>query len=295
MIKIASQLLDNISEFAKNNKGLTAGILAGGGLGLLGGAMTPTESEDPDEDAATRAKRRIGQAALLGSLGAAGAGALGYGLETVGNPIEEGGGLSFNKDLSFYTPAAAGVGAGIGGTLLDRKAQEAEALSALKVLKLAENDHVADSDTLKAILPDVEKGKLPAKELLKGLSSAPKLRARMEELINAGKTGYKNLDELLEAAGISTTDAGQKLTAENLKAKFPGMTVENLKSIFSKNPQGERQIIENLKNLIAASPTAKLNAKGQFGRIGRFLKRNKRMAGLGALGAALTGYLANKD
>ena len=113
MIKIASQLLDNISEFAKNNKGLTAGILAGGGLGLLGGALTPTESEDPDEDAATRAKRRIGQAALLGSIGAAGAGALGYGLETVGNPIEEGGGLSFNKDLSLYTPAAAGVGAGI--------------------------------------------------------------------------------------------------------------------------------------------------------------------------------------
>ena len=295
MIKIASQLLDNISEFAKNNKGLTAGILAGGGLGLLGGALTPTESEDPDEDAATRAKRRIGQAALLGSIGAAGAGALGYGLETVGNPIEEGGRLSFNKDLSLYTPAAAGVGAGIGGALLDRKAQEAEALSALKVLKLAENDYVASSDKLNAILPDVEKGKLPAKELLKGMSSASNLRARMEELINAGKTGYKSLDELLEAAGISTTDAGQKLTAKNLKAKFPGMTVENLKNIFSKNPQGERQILENLKNLVAASPTDKLNAKGQFDRAWRFLKRNKRTAGLGALGAALTGYWANKD
>ena len=293
LIKIASQLLDNISEFAKNNKGLTAGILAGGGLGLLGGALTPTESEDPDEDAATRAKRRIGQAALLGSIGAAGAGALGYGLETVGNPIEEGGGLSFNKNLSFYTPAAAGVGAGIGGALLDNRAQEAEALSALKVLKLAENDYVASDDKLKAILPDVEKGKLPARDLLKGLSSAPNLRARMEELIN--KTGYKSLDELLEAVGISTTDAGQKLTAKNLKGKFPGMTVENLKNIFSKNPQGERQIIENLKNLVAASPTDKLNAKGQFDRLWRFLKRNKRAAGLGALGAALTGYLANKD
>lgn len=295
MIKIASQLLDNISEFAKNNKGLTAGILAGGGLGILGGALTPTESEDPDEDAATRAKRRIGQAALLGSLGAAGAGALGYGLETVGNPIEEGGGLSFNKSLSLYTPAAAGVGAGIGGALLDRKAQEAEALSALKVLKLAENDYVASADKLRARLPDVEKGKLPARDMLKGLSSAPDVRARMEELINAGKTGYKSLDELLEAVGISTTDAGQKLTAKNLKGKFPGMTVENLKNIFSKNPQGERQILENLKNLVVASPTSKLNAKGQFDRIGRFLARNKRMAGLGALGAALTGYLANKD
>lgn len=293
LIKIASQLLDNISEFAKNNKGLTAGILAGGGLGLLGGALTPTESEDPDEDAATRAKRRIGQAALLGSIGAAGAGALGYGLETVGNPIEEGGGLSFNKNLSFYTPAAAGVGAGIGGALLDNRAQEAEALSALKVLKLAENDYVASDDKLKAILPDVEKGKLPARDLLKGLSSAPNLRARMEELIN--KTGYKSLDELLEAVGISTTDAGQKLTAKNLKGKLPGMTMENLKNIFSKNPQGERQIIENLKNMVAASPTSKLNAKGQLDRIWRFLKRNKRAAGLGALGAALTGYWANKD
>jgi hypothetical protein len=295
MTKIASQLLDNISEFAKNNKGLTAGILAGGGLGLLGGAMTPTESEDPDEDAATRAKRRIGQAALLGSIGAAGAGALGYGLETVGNPIEEGGGLSFNKSLSLYTPAAAGVGAGIGGALLDNRAQEAEAQRALKVLKLAENDYVDGVGNLKAILPDVEKSKLTARDLLKGLSSAPDLRTRAEELISNGKTGYKSLDEILEAAGLSSTDAGQKLTAENLKGKFPGMTVENLKNIFSKNPQGERQILENLKNLVAASPTAKLDAKGQFDRAWRFLKRNKRMAGLGALGAALTGYLANKD
>lgn len=295
MIKIASQLLDNISEFAKNNKGLTAGILAGGGLGLLGGALTPTESEDPDEDAATRAKRRIGQAALLGSIGAAGAGALGYGLETVGTPIDEDGGLSFNKSLSLYTPAAAGVGAGIGGALLDNRAQESEALRALKVLKMAENDYVASADNLKAILPDVEKSKLTARDLLKGLSSAPDLRTRAEELINKGKTGYKSLDELLEAAGISSTDAGQKLTAENLKGKFPGMTMENLKNIFSKNPQGERQIIENLKNLVAESPTAKLNAKGQVDRIWRFLKRNKRAAGLGALGAALTGYLANKD
>lgn len=295
MIKIASQLLDNISEFAKNNKGLTAGILAGGGLGLLGGAMTPTESEDPDEDAATRAKRRIGQAALLGSIGAAGAGALGYGLETVGNPIEEGGGLSFNKGLSLYTPAAAGVGAGIGGAVWDRKAQEAEALSALKALKMAENDYVASDGKLNAILPDVEKSKLPARDLLKVLSSSPDPRTRAEELINAGKTGYKSLDELLEAAGISSTDAGQKLTAENLKAKFPGMTTENLKNIFSKNPQGERQILENLKNLVATSPTAKLDAKGQLDRAWRFLKRNKRMAGLGALGAALTGYWANKD
>lgn len=295
MKKIASQLLDNISEFAKNNKGLTAGILAGGGLGLLGGAMTPTESEDPNEDAATRAKRRIGQAALLGSIGAAGAGALGYGLETVGNPIEEGSGLSFNKNLSLYTPAVAGVGSGIGGALLDNRAQEAEALRALKVLKMAENDYVESADNLKAILPDVEKSKLTARDLLKGLSSAPDLRTRAEELISKGKTGYKSLDELLEAAGISSTDAGQKLTAENLKAKFPGMTVENLKNIFSKNPQGERQIIENLKNLVAASPTDKLNAKGQFDRAWRFLKRNKRTAGLGALGAALTGYWANKD
>lgn len=370
MIKIASQLLDNISEFAKNNKGLTAGILAGGGLGLLGGALTPTESEDPDEDAATRAKRRIGQAALLGSIGAAGAGALGYGLETVGNPIEEGGGLSFNKGLSLYTPAAAGVGAGIGGALLDNRAQEAEAMSALKALKLAETDLVdktnteiagklksdlagmkglvnvikaknnqdtqerlinagkdsaikarakaeqkaidagtdralgmsianterdADAKKLRALLPDVEKGKLPAKELLKGLSLSPDSRARMEELINNGKTGYKSLNDLLEAVGISSTDAGQKLTSENLKGKFSGMTRKNLKNIFSKNPQGERQILSNLANLIKPDKDAKLGVDGQLDRIWRFLKRNKRAAGLGALGAALTGYLANKD
>lgn len=370
LIKIASQLLDNISEFAKNNKGLTAGILAGGGLGLLGGALTPTESEDPDEDAATRAKRRIGQAALLGSLGAAGAGALGYGLETVGNPIEEGGGLSFNKGLSLYTPAAAGVGAGVGGAILDNRAQEAEALSALKALKLAETELVnktnagvegqlkrdladmkglanvvkaknnqdtqerlinawkdsdlkarikaeqkaidagtdralgislanAESDAaakkLVALLPDVEKGKIPAKELLKGLSSAPDLRARIEELINNDKAGYKSLDDLLEAVGISTTDAGQKLTSENLKGKFPGMTRKNLKNIFAKNPQGERQIFSNLVNLIKPDKDAKLSAGGQLDRVWRFLKRNKRAAGLGALGAALTGYLTNKD
>lgn len=369
MIKIASQLLDNISEFAKNNKGLTAGILAGGGLGLLGGALTPTESEDPDEDAATRAKRRIGQAALLGSLGAAGAGALGYGLETVGNPIEEGGGLSFNEGLSFYTPAAAGVGAGIGGAVLDNRAQEAEALSALKALKLAETDlvnktnaevegklksdladlkgtanvdkatnnqntqdrligagrdsaqkasikadqklidAVTDSDLgiaianaereaaknkLITLLPDVEKGKMPAKKLLDSLSESRDLRARIEKLIADGKTGYKSLDDLLEAAGISTT----KARGHELGQRMGNMTWDNLKNIFSKNDKGERQVLSNLSNLFKLTVEGDKKGKltiDQLDRIWRFLKRNKRAAGLGALGAALTGYWANKD
>lgn len=369
MIKIASQLLDNISEFAKNNKGLTAGILAGGGLGLLGGAMTPTESEDPDEDAATRAKRRIGQAALLGSIGAAGAGALGYGLETVGNPIEEGGGLSFNKGLSLYTPAAAGVGAGIGGALLDNRAQEAEAMSALKALKLAETDLVnktnagvegklksdladmkglaqvvkaknnqdtqerlinafkdsdlkarikaeqklidadtdralgvsianAESDAAKnkltALLPDVEKGKLPAKNILAQLSESDNLRARLEKLIADGNTSYKSLDDLLEAAGISTT----KARGHDLGHRMGNMTWDNIKNIFSKNKQGERQVLSNLSDLFKLTGSGDTSEKlrtDQLNRIWRFLKRNKRAAGLGALGAALTGYLANKD
>lgn len=369
MIKIASQLLDNISEFAKNNKGLTAGILAGGGLGLLGGAMTPTESEDPDEDAATRAKRRIGQAALLGSIGAVGAGALGYGLETVGNPIEEGGGLSFNKDLSFYTPAAAGVGAGIGGALLDNRAQEAEALSALKALKLAETDLVnktnagiegklksdlagmkglvqvikaknnqgmqerlinagkdsdlkarikaeqkaidaetdralnmsianaernAAADKLITLLPDVEKGKMPANKLLASLSETSELSERIKKLIADGKTGYNSLDDLLEAAGISTT----KARGQELGQRMGNMTWDNIKNIFSKNKQGERQVLSNLSNLFTLTGNNDTRGKlatDQLDRLWRFLKRNKRAAGLGALGAALTGYLANKD
>lgn len=369
MIKIASQLLDNISEFAKNNKGLTAGILAGGGLGLLGGAMTPTESEDPDEDAATRAKRRIGQAALLGSIGAAGAGALGYGLETVGNPIEEGGGLSFNKGLSLYAPAAAGVGAGIGGALLDRKAQEAEALSALKVLKLAETDLVskinagvegklesdlarlkgkaevfkarynqdvrerlinagrdsalkarinaeqkthnaridkardssiatakreAAANKLTALLPDVEKGKMPAKELLASIIGSSDSTERIEKLIADKKIGYDSLDDLLEAAGISTT----KARGQELGQRMGNMTWDNIKNIFSKNDKGERQVLSNLGELFKLTGNGDTSGKlatDQLDRIWRFLKRNKRAAGLGALGAALTGYWANKD
>ena len=305
MIKIASQLLDNISEFAKNNKGLTAGILAGGGLGLLGGALTPTESEDPDEDAATRAKRRIGQAALLGSIGAAGAGALGYGLETVGNPIEEGGGLSFNKGLSLYTPAAAGVGAGIGGAILDNRAKERDAAEILRTARSAVQD---GEERAGKLLDKLEKGE-SAVARLKSLLGAHMPEAILMKNLRYGidPRYYLSFDDAakakldkeilnrLESAGISTTDAGQKLTVDNLKGKFPGMTMENLKNIFSKNPQEERQIIENLKNLVAASPTAKLNAKGQLDRVWRFLKRNKRAAGLGALGAALTGYWANKD
>lgn len=304
MIKIASQLLDNISEFAKNNKGLTAGILAGGGLGLLGGALTPTESEDPDEDAATRAKRRIGQAALLGSIGAAGAGALGYGLETVGNPIDEDGGLSFNKGLSLYTPAAAGVGAGIGGAILDNRAHER---AAAELLNIANSAVLPGEDQASKLLGKLEKGESAVARLnsLIGAATPAKiLKDKLRTGVNSGFSGLtaeaqdavdESILKRLEAAGISTTDDGQKLTAENLKGKFPGMTMENLKNIFSKNPQGERQIIENLKNLVAASPTDKLNAKGQFDRVWRFLKRNKRAAGLGALGAALTGYWANKD
>lgn len=304
MIKIASQLLDNISEFAKNNKGLTAGILAGGGLGLLGGALTPTESEDPDEDAATRAKRRIGQAALLGSIGAAGAGALGYGLETVGNPIEDGGGLSFNKSLSLYTPAAAGVGAGIGGAVLDNRAHER---AATELLNIANSAVQQGDEQASKLLGKLEKGQSAVARLNSLLGAATPQETLMENLRHGINSDFAALNakeqaavdesilKRLEAAGISTTDDGQKLTVENLKGKFPGMTVENLKNIFSKNPQGERQILENLKNLVAASPTAKLSAGGQLDRVWRFLKRNKRTAGLGALGAALTGYWANKD
>lgn len=301
MIKIASQLLDNISEFAKNNKGLTAGILAGGGLGLLGGAMTPAESEDPDEDAATRAKRRIGQAALLGSIGAAGAGALGYGLEAVGNPISEDGGLSFNEGLSLYTPAAAGVGAGIGGAMLDNRAKER---TAAEILNIANSAVKKDEEQAGKLLGKLEKGE-SAVARLRSLVDANMPKAHLMKNLRAGidpryfsvftdaeKADLdKSILKRLEAAGISTTDDGQRF----LKAIFPGLTEDNLKSVFDKNSQGERQILKNLKSIFTPSPTSNLKTTEQLDRVWRFLKRNKRAAGLGALGAALTGYLANKD
>lgn len=299
--KIASQLLDNISEFAKNNKGLTAGILAGGGLGLLGGALTPTESEDPDEDAATRAKRRIGQAALLGSIGAAGAGALGYGLETVGNPIEEGGGLSFNKGLSLYTPAAAGVGAGIGGALLDNRAQER---AAAEILNIANSAVKPGEERAGKLLGKLEKGEsavtrlksllgsdMPGATLMKNLRDGIDPRYYLS-FSDAEKADLdKAILKRLEAAGISTTDDGQRF----FKSIFPGLTEDNLKSIFDTNQQGKRQILENLKTIFTPSKTNNFKTTEQIDRVWRFLKRNKRAAGLGALGAALTGYLANKD
>ena len=161
-------------------------------------------------------------------------------------------------------------------------------------MSIANAESEAAKDKLIALLPDVEKGKMPAKKLLASISGSSDSAERIKKLIADGKTGYSSLDDLLEAAGISTT----KVRGQELGQRMGNMTWDNIKNIFSKNDKGERQVLSNLSELFKLTGNGDTRSKlatDQLDRIWRFLKRNKRAAGLGALGAALTGYWANKD
>lgn len=94
MIKVASQLLDNISGYMREHPEMVTGLLAGGGIGALGGALATGSSEDDDEDSAgSRVSRRVKNALIGAVAGGAAGGGLGYALGANGPllaPLPEG-------------------------------------------------------------------------------------------------------------------------------------------------------------------------------------------------------------
>lgn len=78
MVKVASQLLDNISSYMREHPEMVTGLLAGGGIGALGGALATGPSDD--EDDGSRIGRRVKNALIGAAMGGAAGGGLGYAL-----------------------------------------------------------------------------------------------------------------------------------------------------------------------------------------------------------------------
>lgn len=256
MEKIASKLLDSIQDFASENPGLTAGVLAGGGLGLLGGAMAPSESDDPNEDPDERIKRRVRNALVVGSLGTAGAGLMGYGANNMLLPIAEGSGLSLNESMDLQAPLLAAGAAGVPTWLWERNKKIRGAESLLKAMK---TDNITGSNALSYLQSKATRGR---SVLINELQKAfPGERAA-------------DVVKKLEAAGVSTTNAANKLGAKDLWK----LIKHNL------TPASRRS---------ALPPSGSIG--GQLGRLRRALMRNKATIGATAGAGLLANYLFGND
>lgn len=290
MVKIASQLLDGISNFASENPGLTAGILAGGGLGLLGGAMAPAESDDPNEDPNDRVKRRVRNALLAGGLGAAGAGLAGYGANMALQPIAEGGGLAFNEDLGWGIPTAGGIAAGTGAYTLDKARKHRLAANLMRNL-----------------------AKETGNDAYKGLKGSEAFTALSEAMRGKGRTDMeRELANLLLKVNLNSN---QTVPADQLKAVHKELERMGVSTSDGSASRKLKRMVKSISNDMASSGTVNDKLKALFGgiskpqnkllvkgmgldsamRLGRFLGRNKWTLGAGLGGAALTNYLFNSN
>lgn len=259
MEKIASKLLDSIQDFASENPGLTAGVLAGGGLGLMGGAMAPSESDDPNEDPDDRIKRRVRNALMVGSLGAAGAGLIGYGANNMLLPIAEGSGLSLNESMDLQAPLLAAGAAGIPTWLWERNKKIKGAESLLKAMG---GSHITGSNALSHLQSRVARD-----------------RFYLIDHLKKAFPGESTDDVLkkLEAAGVSTTTQSEKLGAKELWKLI------------------KQELTPGSKRLHGPSPVAVGSIPGQLGRLGRAAMRNKATIGATAGAGLLANYLFGND
>ena len=259
MEKIASKLLDSIQDFASENPGLTAGVLAGGGLGLMGGAIAPYESDDPNEDPDERIKRRVRNALVVGSLGAAGAGLMGYGANNMLLPIAEGSGLSLNESMDLQAPLLAAGAAGIPTWLWERNKKIRGAESLLKAMG---TDKITGSNALSYLQNKATRnGEVLTHDLQKVFAGELK-----EDILKK-----------LESTGISTTTQAEKLGAKDL-----WKLIKKELTPVSKRPHGP-------------SPIPVGTVKGQLGRLGRAMMRNKATIGATAGAGLLANYLFGND
>lgn len=134
--KVASQLLDKIKEFGEEHPDLVKGMLAGGGIGALGGAMlTGDDPSDPDESTMHRVMRRIKNGLIGGALGAGAVGGIGYGLHTIGNSLPKDD-VSPEREFAHSgitrgALGAAGLGTGASLAGLKRSTSAKDVVSAL--------------------------------------------------------------------------------------------------------------------------------------------------------------------
>ena len=293
MEKIASKLLDSIQDFASENPGLTAGVLAGGGLGLMGGAMAPSASDDPNEDPDERVKRRVRNALLLGSLGAAGAGLMGYGANNMLLPIAEGSGLALNESMDLQAPLLAAGGAGLTAGLWDRKNKLKAAEQLYKHVKPTNGADLSGAEAraaLHSILRDPQQGEdlriTLANALKLGNGNEVKAKDLNTVISNSGKTVTSEVDNALERAGISTTVDSDRINTSDIKRAL----TDAKSALTNKGNSMKDRLLQAGKNL-----DTHIKFKKQLGRLGRATMRNKATIGAAAGAGLLADYLFGND
>ena len=293
MEKIASKILDSIQDFASENPGLTAGVLAGGGLGLMGGAMAPSASDDPNEDPDERIKRRVRNALVLGSLGAAGAGLMGYGANNMLLPIAEGSGLSLNESMDLQAPLLAAGGAGLTAGLWDSKNKLKAAEQLYKHVKPADGADLSGAEA-RAALHNILRSPKKGTELRIDLANALNLgngnkvtAADMGRTVsNSGKTIASEAADALERAGISTTRENDRINTSDIKRAL----TDAKSALTNKGKSFTDRLTQAGKNL-----NTHIKFNKQLGRLGRAAMRNKATIGAAAGAGLLADYLFGND
>lgn len=278
--KVASQLLDKIQQFSDEHPDLVKGMLAGGGIGALGGAMlTGDDPNDPNESAMSRVMRRVKNGLIGGALGAGAVGGIGYGLNTIGNSLPK-------DDVSpEHEVGHSGVVRGLGALGLGGAGAE--------IARRQKNN--AASDIVNSLNENGAKIKA---------TSGSQARAALERLSNVGGTegtpkawydifskhteGTASGDKLLSdvTSKFGSPEAASKALQEagiNLDSRLAGNTqgLGKLTKFLSDRGIDTGRVLNSAKHPVSSSAYRALNSAVKH------LGRNKLVYGLGAAGAAL--------
>lgn len=151
-VKIASQLLEQLSSSVKENPKTIATILAAGGLAGIGGGMASAGHEDPKESPMSRRLRILRNALLTGAAGAGAAGAGIYGYKQLANALPEG---DTDPATGLFTSGFGrtlmGTGLGTAGWVAGSGKREREAAGLLALTQNASNKGSA-RETLDSLL-----------------------------------------------------------------------------------------------------------------------------------------------
>lgn len=297
MIKVATGMLEQIEQFVKDHPKTTMGLI-GGGLGALGGGLL-TGPADPDETPGDRFKRRLKNALLMGGLGAGAGTLLGAGYEHLSSAVpasmptpEENiskfGDKTKNVVKSVTSPVGTsimGAGAGIAGSSwYDKKINGSDLRSALQQVG-KDVPATQFSITDKTSVGEMRK---QLRSLFRSTTFA-KGTDELNALTNAlkrqfGVTDNAGLLKALQSYGISTSDLEKSLDISKYTRDF----AKKIKESIATAPNASETA--TAKALQAASKATR--------GFGKFVRRNKRLSLLTAIGSALGlggGLLLNND
>lgn len=188
--------MDSIAGFIKDNPAAITGLLAGGGIGALGGALATGDEEDDGEGAKGRISRRLRNALIGAAAGGAAGGSLGYALGENGpirSPLPEGD--ESPEMAAFSSIPGRGILGGIGafaGSKFDAKKMNRLQKEFLGTLATGKNHDAPTS--FKAVEDAANSGAKGIRELS---------RAYNRNTHNAGNLSFVNNAEL---AGMNISE-----------------------------------------------------------------------------------------